>query len=220
MNLTLAMSEMTNAPQSLAGTWARSMDIWSSGGWAMAAIATVAMVMFAIGLHIYLRLMGKGFKVPEQKWRRWIEHPEEREGKVGEFIGFATTCDSVQEMGVRFEEIRKAETAPFQRDLMVMKICVSAAPLLGLLGTVMGMLTTFTALSTGAGGDETMGAVAGGISEALVTTATGLIVALPGLFLQDYLRRKHDAYKAFLAHLETVCAQHKHRSLQQRAKAA
>ena len=214
------MSATILAQASPAETWANAMDTWTSGGWAMAAIATVALVMFALGAHLYLRLLDKGFKVPEQKWRRWIEHPEERAGKVGEFIGYVTACDSVKEMGVRFEELRKAETAPFQRDLMVMKICVSAAPLLGLLGTVMGMLTTFSALSTGSGGDETMGAVAGGISEALVTTATGLIVALPGLFFQDYLRRKHDAYKAFLSHLETVCAQHKHRSPQRRRSAA
>ena len=53
-----------------------------------------------------------------------------------------------------------------------------------------------------------------------MTTATGLIVALPGLFFQDYLRRKHDAYKAFLAHLETVCAQHKYRSTQLAKQAA
>ena len=69
------------------------MEIWTSGGWAMAAIAAVAMVMFALGMHLYLRLLGKGFKVPEQTWRRWIEHPDEREGRVGEFIGFVTACD-------------------------------------------------------------------------------------------------------------------------------
>lgn len=220
MSWILAMSDMTEASQSVAGTWARAMDIWSSGGWAMAAIAVVSMVMFAMGVHIYLRLQGKGFKLPEKKWRRWIEHPDEREGKVGELIAFVTDCKSVKEMSVRFSELRKAETLPFQRDLLLMKICVSAAPLLGLLGTVMGMLTTFSALSAGSGGDETMGAVAGGISEALVTTATGLIVALPGLFFQDYLRRRHDAYTAFLAHLESVCAQHKHRSLQTKQRAA
>ena len=214
------MSGIADTPSSIAGTWAKAMDIWTSGGWAMAAIALVAVAMFALGLHLYLRLMGKGFKVPEQKWRRWIEHPDEREGNVGEFIRFVTDCESVKEMSVRFGELRKAETAPFQRDLIVMKICVSSAPLLGLLGTVMGMLTTFSALSAGSGGDETMGAVAGGISEALVTTATGLIVALPGLFRQDYLRRRHDAYKAFLAHMETVCTQHKYRSMQREKPAA
>lgn len=214
------MSGFENAQQYVAQTWDRAMEIWVSGGWAMGAIAAVAILMFALGTHIYLRLMGKGYKLPEKTWRRWIEHADEREGRVGEVIAFVTACDTVHEMSTRFDEFRQAETAPFQRDLMVMKICVSAAPLLGLLGTVMGMLTTFSALSTGSGGDETMGAIAGGISEALVTTATGLIVALPGLFMQDYLRRQHDSYKAFLAHLQTVCAQHKYRSSQRKQQAA
>ena len=92
-----------------------------------------------------------------------------------------------------------------------MKVCVTAAPLLGLLGTVMGMLTTFGALASGSGGEKTMAMVAGGISEALITTETGLVIALPGLFMQYQLARKYERYKAFLAHLETVCTQGVHR---------
>ena len=83
--------------------------------------------------------------------------------------------------------------------------------LVGLLGTVMGMLTTFDALATGSGGDKTMGMIAGGISEALITTETGLVVALPGLFFQYWLMRQFERYRAFLAHLESVLTQHGYR---------
>ncbi len=79
--------------------------------------------------------------------------------------------------------------------------------MLGLLGTVTGMLGTFKALAGGAGGDQTMGQVAKGISEALITTETGLIVALPGVFFGYLLSRQFDAYQSFLAHVETVCTQ-------------
>jgi biopolymer transport protein ExbB len=75
------------------------------------------------------------------------------------------------------------------------------------------MLATFAALSTGAGGDKTMGMVAKGISEALITTETGLVIALPGMFFQYQLVRKHEQYKAFLAHLETVCNQKLYKKL-------
>jgi biopolymer transport protein ExbB len=88
-----------------------------------------------------------------------------------------------------------------------MRVCVTAAPLFGLLGTVTGMLTTFGALASGSGGDQTMGMVADGISEALITTETGLVIALPGLFFQYQLRRGPEKYKAFLVHLETACTQ-------------
>jgi biopolymer transport protein ExbB len=93
-----------------------------------------------------------------------------------------------------------------------MRRAVGTAPLLGLLGTVTGMLATFSALALGAGSDKTMELIAGGISEALITTETGLVIALPGLFFQYHLARERDRYEAFIAHLHTVCAQYFHRS--------
>ena len=94
-----------------------------------------------------------------------------------------------------------------------MKICIGVSPLLGLLGTVTGMLTTFSALATGSGGEKTMGLVAQGISEALITTETGLVLALPGLFFQYHLSRQHERYKSFLAHLETIYTQKLYKKL-------
>ena len=140
--------------------------------------------------------------------------------KQREILDFVTEARTIEDSVACFEEVRQSETVPFERDLKVMKICVSAAPLVGLLGTVTGMLATFGALSTGGGGDETMGLVAEGISEALITTETGLVVALPGLFFQYGLLRKHESYKAFLAHLETVCTQTLYRRLRREPRAA
>lgn len=200
--------------------WDQALTIWLSGGWAMIAIAAIAFVMFGLGTHVHLRLSGKGFaKVREKTWRRWIDNPEERRGPIGELLGFVTGGNSLKDTATFFEELRATEIAPFERDLRVMKRCVSAAPLLGLLGTVTGMLATFGALASGSGGDKTMALVAAGISEALVTTETGLVIALPGLFFQYQLARKLERYKAFLAHLETVCNQNLYKELS-RKKAA
>lgn len=194
--------------------WNDATAIWIAGGWGMAAIAVVAVVMFALGLHIYLRLVAKRFlAVPERTWRRWIDHPAERHGPIGKVLDFALGGRSLEQTTLAFEGLRKTEIAPFERDLRVMKICVGCAPLVGLFGTVTGMLTTFNALSTGSGGEQTMGMIASGISEALITTETGLVIALPGLFFQYQLVRKHERYQAFLAHLESVCAQAVYRSL-------
>lgn len=194
--------------------WDQAYSIWLSGGWAMIAIAVTAFVMFSLGINIYLQLIGKGFSsVREKTWRHWINHPDERKGAVGELLNFVTGSNSLKDTSIFFEELRTTEITPFERDLRVMKICVSAAPLLGLLGTVTGMLATFAALASGAGGDKTMAMIADGISEALITTETGLVIALPGLFFQYQLRQMLDRYKAFLAHLETVCTQKLYKKL-------
>jgi hypothetical protein len=78
------------------------------------------------------------------------------------------------------------------------------------------MLATFGALASGSGGEKTMGLVAEGISEALITTETGLIIALPGLFFQYLLSRKLEGYKLFLAHLETICTQKLYKKLREK----
>jgi len=202
--------------------WGEAAGIWRDGGWAMWAIAVIALVMFALGVHVYLRLRERGFhSVPEKTWRRWIDHPAERRGPIGRLLDSVTGARTLDDMAAAFEQLTASETLPFQRDLKVMKTCVSAAPLVGLLGTVTGMLTTFGALASGSGGDKTMALIAGGISEALITTETGLIIALPGLFLQYQLVREFERYRAFLAHLQTVCAQTLHRagSLAERRRA-
>ncbi|QTA85884.1 MotA/TolQ/ExbB proton channel family protein [Desulfonema magnum] len=69
-------------------------------------------------------------------------------------------------------------------------VLASVAPLLGLLGTVTGMISTFEAISRF--GTANARAFAAGISEALVTTQMGLIVAVPGLFMGHMIRKRTD----------------------------
>jgi biopolymer transport protein ExbB len=72
--------------------------------------------------------------------------------------------------------------------LTAIGVLAAIAPLLGLLGTVLGMIATFDVLSVfGTGNSKAM---AGGISEALVTTQTGLLVAIPGLYMKHFLGRR------------------------------
>lgn len=207
------------AMEQLGSLWGQAVGIWLSGGWAMIALAANALVLFALGMHVLVKLRAKGYhSVPEKTWRHWINHPDQRRGPIGKLLDFVTGAESLDQTAVFFEELGATEVVPFERDLRVMKVCVSAAPLLGLLGTVTGMLATFGALATGSGGEKTMALVAEGISEALVTTETGLIIALPGLFFQYQLSRQLERYKAFLAHLEAVCTQKQHRALAEQEK--
>jgi len=203
--------------ETIRNVWEQASTIWLQGGWAMIPIAVIALVMFAMGMHVHLRLRDKRFgSVPEKTWRGWIDNPTERKGTIGELLDRVTDGRTLEEAGALFRHLRETETQPMERDLRVMRICVSAAPLVGLLGTVTGMLATFQALATGSGGEKTMALVAEGISEALITTETGLVIALPGLFMQYQLARKHEAYKAFLAHLESVCTQSLYRRLRRK----
>ncbi len=75
-----------------------------------------------------------------------------------------------------------------RRSLNVIGILAAVAPLFGLLGTVIGMITTFEVISFFGTGNAK--AMAGGISEALVTTQSGLLVAIPGLLMSVFLTRK------------------------------
>jgi biopolymer transport protein ExbB len=72
--------------------------------------------------------------------------------------------------------------------LALIGVLATIAPLLGLLGTVTGMIATFDVLAVYGTGNAK--AMAGGISEALITTQTGLLVAIPGLYMKGFLDRR------------------------------
>jgi len=88
-----------------------------------------------------------------------------------------------------------------QRDLVVLAMLTAVAPLLGLLGTVMGMIQTFDAVATISGNTEVR--VAAGISRALITTQFGLVVALPGIFGLARLQRMLSNAQVVMAECRT-----------------
>lgn len=83
------------------------------------------------------------------------------------------------------------KTAEFRRGLSGLATIGSTAPFVGLFGTVYGILHAFQSMKTGGAGIET---VAGGISEALITTALGLVVAVPAVWLFNYFTGKVDSF--------------------------
>lgn len=76
------------------------------------------------------------------------------------------------------------------RGLTLIGVLAAIAPLLGLLGTVLGMIGTFDTIALFGTGNAR--AMAGGISQALITTQTGLLIAIPGLYMRNFLQRRVD----------------------------
>lgn len=88
--------------------------------------------------------------------------------------------------------VREGEAARLKRGLSGLASISSAAPFIGLLGTVIGIINAFQSMaSSGQGG---LGAVSAGISEALFTTATGLVVAIPALMAFNYFTHQIEAF--------------------------
>jgi len=98
------------------------------------------------------------------------------------------------------ESLRLRQSARLERHVGTILVLASIAPLIGLLGTVTGMITTFDVISYFGTGNAK--ALSRGISEALITTQTGLVVAVPGLFLGNFIRRQVDRMKM---RLERFC---------------
>ena len=92
------------------------------------------------------------------------------------------------------KELIHQEHRKMEKHIPTILVLASVAPLLGLLGTVTGMISTFDVISRfGAGNAK---ALASGVSEALITTQSGLIVAIPGLFMGNYLNRSVQRLEA------------------------
>ncbi len=94
-----------------------------------------------------------------------------------------------EQVRARFQEAATAVVHDMERFLSPLGTIASITPLLGLLGTVVGMIEVFAVIVASDGGERTAD-LAGGISQALVTTAAGLTVAIPALMFHRYFQRR------------------------------
>lgn len=128
-------------------------------------------------------------------------HARSIRGPIGEML--ATAVDHCQEKKEYIEEVmyeRMLSAKPqLERMLPIIALAAATAPLLGLLGTVTGMINTFNMITVFGTGDPKM--LAGGISEALITTKFGLIVAVPSLLMHAFVSRKA---KGVLSNMEAT----------------
>ena len=181
---------------------------WSSGGWVMAALAALALITYATAARLLIYLYHRGLtKATDGDLRRWVAQPAAAPGTIRELIRYTQDeVHSLADIEGRFREVEAEKVPEVNRRLAFLNVMVVAAPLFGLLGTVLGMLLTFKAI--GIGGSSTSEIIAKGISEALVATQTGMMVAIPGLLMAFVVKRWRNEYVAFLARLEGITLRH------------
>ncbi len=174
-----------------------TLEHLKTGGWVMIPLIGVSVAMFYLIVRKYidLRAFSKGDKKIEEIIQRFhdpdLEVAPWQKEIVDRFLE-RRTFDQELDRSV-IESLRIRQHGILDRQTKMIVILASVAPLLGLLGTVGGMISTFAVISQYGTGNAK--ALASGISEALITTQTGLIVAVPGLFFANYLARQAQRHK-------------------------
>lgn len=179
------------------------LEIIQAGGWLMLPIILCSIVSLAIcierfwtlrsvkvappGLFIDVRARVAGQQVSADYLRSL-----QQGSPLGRVLaaGLASHQQGREIMKETIEEVASQVVHDLERYLNVLGTIAAITPLLGLLGTVVGMIREFTALQQEGVGSAAL--VAGGISEALITTAAGLTVAIPTIFLHRFFHRRVD----------------------------
>ncbi|MEN8180018.1 MAG: MotA/TolQ/ExbB proton channel family protein [Pseudomonadota bacterium] len=156
-------------------------------GYTILALGAFGLVVVIFRL-IYTAWVGGGIR----RQLRNLNQPSEK-NPLGRIISISNNNQQIDlmNMELQIEEAVLRETPRLTRGEGLIKLLAGIAPLLGLLGTVVGMIITFQSISLFGTGDPKL--MANGISQALVTTALGLIVAIPLLFLHTLVATRSRA---------------------------
>lgn len=178
-------------------------SLWKDGGFLMIPLVFLAAFIYFTAFELYFHFSkGNYLKVPQTQIEEWVDDPEKAEAEVGNIIQYTQAeLSSMPELRTRFEEVRSAHIPQVDRRITFLSILVSVAPLMGLLGTVTGMLQTFEGLTKNVG--RTIDLIAAGISEALITTQTGLVIAIPGYVMIYMIMRRRNKLQTLFQRLES-----------------
>ena len=174
-------------------------EIVQAGGVLMWPIILCSIVAAAITLERLWTLQDRRVLPPDLMQKIWklveahqISEPViralERNSPLGRLLaaGLENRHRSREVLMERLEDTGRHVVHELERYLNTLGTIAGVSPLLGLLGTVTGIIKAFNAINAGGGGDPRM--LSGGIAEALVATAAGLCVAIPSLIAYRYLR--------------------------------
>lgn len=203
------------------------LEIVQAGGIVMLPIVACSIVAAAIILERAWTLQRKRV-LPRNltgQVREWVSHDQldpkhlqrlHQTSPLGQVLaaGLANRQGGRDIVKESIEDCGRHVVHELERYLGTLGTIAQISPLLGLLGTVIGMIKVFTVITANGVGNPSQ--LAGGISEALITTAAGLIVAIPTLIGYRYLRGRIDGLvvemeKEAMKLLETVVA-HQHAS--------
>ncbi|MEZ9873492.1 MULTISPECIES: MotA/TolQ/ExbB proton channel family protein [Vibrio] len=161
-------------------------------------VGKVILGLLAIGLIIAL-VRGVSLAIARQKIRAQLKNPEQAgDNPLGRVLAMYNKeqNQTVEALELRLLEAVVDEQTHLEKGLSMLKLLAALAPMLGLLGTVTGMIETFQVITQFGNGDPKV--MAGGISMALVTTVLGLVAAMPLLLAHNILSTQAENIRNIL----------------------
>jgi len=181
------------------------MNIFMLGGWMMWPLALVSVMVTAIIIERILLFSSCPF--PTRDFTERLEKAVEGDtaplldamGRIAllkRFSGLMASSHPQREASLRIEG--EAVVRKLEKHLSTLSILARLAPLMGLLGTVLGMISTFSEIANAQAGVN-MNQLAGGIWQALITTAAGLVIAIPALFFLHHFQSRVNSVASALS---------------------
>lgn len=178
-------------------------EMIQQGGWLMLPILLCSIIALTIVIERFISLQAKKVTPPTLVAQVWQWHKNKtlteehivalsKHSPLGKILsaGLVNREQPREIMKESIEEVGHQVIHELERFLNTLGTIAAISPLLGLLGTVIGMIKVFAAITTQGVGNPTV--LAGGISEALITTAAGLSVAIPSLIFYRFFRGRVD----------------------------
>ena len=185
------------------------MTILTDGGILMVPLTILALTIYWHAFKLFYFFSEHCFyQINRDQLSNLVNNPGSSTGELKQLIEYSQAGPegSAFHMKSRFTEIYNSYLSEVDSKRSYLLILITTAPLMGLLGTVMGMLTTFSGLAISTGG-STVDQIAAGISEALITTQTGLIIAIPAYVMATLIQKRRNEMESCLTTVEALTVQ-------------
>ncbi|HUF11659.1 MAG TPA: MotA/TolQ/ExbB proton channel family protein [Longimicrobiales bacterium] len=179
------------------------VQMWEDGGWMMwplglcAVVGIIVIVWKLVDLSVKSARTSKVLRqvdalLSEHKVAEALNVARDSNTPAGRILsaGLSRRDEGTDRVMKSIENVGLIEMAQLERGLIILATLANVAPLLGFLGTVIGMIAAFQAIETAGEVEATL--VAGGIKIALITTATGLVIAIPINVMHNYFVTRID----------------------------